>query len=501
MIKNISEKINLSVLLNKLLGERLEKLEKKNNNEINTLNFLKSDSKEILNFFSKNFLKSNEENENKSKENKSNINEKTPIKKQDKKHYRIKTPSPKKKIPIKQDLENSFVYKKKNTLHLKKEKENKLDISVEIKKKKTTEILKSLTPELYRQKKKFKTQKPTIHKNKTNKKENKDNKENKENKEIKENNDLNNTETSIIQNIDEIRKLSNLHYHQSEVSNILGTFTLEKKLANDELLKDIKFNCLDLGKNQNKFVKKEKDKFNYQRILSFLNYDNLKILLNVNSSFRINSIIILKNRLETEIKIINEEIKNLIENKKKEIDFNEVNKPFKLNNNSQRVIEYLNSPTSDEIFLDENKGDSILNDIILPYKIYLCAINNNYYNKSNKEVWENICKHFNERDKNVPLGNFIQNEIENNIFSELTMSNLYDISYNNLSKTDPQYYKTIDETTSMFVFIVRDILEHIGMSKEKIGFLNKHYLLLNARLKIKTTLLTNLLKSIKQFKT
>lgn len=39
MIKNISEKINLSVLLNKLLGERLEKLEKKNNNEINTLNF------------------------------------------------------------------------------------------------------------------------------------------------------------------------------------------------------------------------------------------------------------------------------------------------------------------------------------------------------------------------------------------------------------------------------------------------------------------------------
>ena len=117
MIKNISEKINLSVLLNKLLGERLEKLEKKNNNEINTLNFLKSDSKEILNFFSKNFLKSNEENENKSKENKSNINEKTPIKKQDKKHYRIKTPSPKKKIPIKQDLENSFVYKKKNTLH------------------------------------------------------------------------------------------------------------------------------------------------------------------------------------------------------------------------------------------------------------------------------------------------------------------------------------------------------------------------------------------------
>ena len=46
-----------------------------------------------------------------------------------------------------------------------------------------------------------------------NKKENKDNKENKE---IKENNDLNNTETSIIQNIEEIRKLSNLHYHQSE---------------------------------------------------------------------------------------------------------------------------------------------------------------------------------------------------------------------------------------------------------------------------------------------
>ena len=93
-MNEISKKINLNSLLKKLLGERLEILEKKNEDELNSLNYLNIDSKEIISLLEKNlsFQKQNIENEiyekkeEKKEEKKLEKKEKTPEKKKQKKH-------------------------------------------------------------------------------------------------------------------------------------------------------------------------------------------------------------------------------------------------------------------------------------------------------------------------------------------------------------------------------------------------------------------------------
>ncbi len=590
-MNEISKRINLSSLLYKLLGERLENLEKSNEDELNSINYLNIDSKDIINFLEKNlcFQNQNQQNEINDKipeiekrektpekkrektpekkrektpekkrektpekkrektlekksektpenkrektpekilEKKERIPEKTPEKRIEKKQTINKTPSPKKQYIINNEFERTFTQSKKQMLKIEKiENEKVFNSTIEIKKNKRNEkMYKSLTPENLHLKKKKNIQKNIninqkekikieTKENKKDKKENKENnldkinkkeikennfnkinkKDNKENKNInkenKENSILNTSESTNSQD-EKLKKISSLHFHQNEISNILGTLNLEKNLANDELLQDIKITYLEKILN--------KEKISYHKIFSFLKNDDLKQLLNVNSIYRINSKEILKQRIELEIKQIQKELNNLIEIYQNEIDFNEFKKkPFKLNKKSISVIEYLNSPISEESFLYENKGDLISKDIILVYKIYLCAIDDKFYIKNNKEIWEHICQHFNKRNKKIALGNFIKNEIEDKIFSESTITNLYDISYNVLIKINPQYFKSIDETTSMFVFIVRDILEHIGLSKEKTILIDKQFLLLKSRLKCKTQFLNQIIKGNK----
>ena len=549
-MNEISKKINLNSLLKKLLGERLEILEKKNEDELNSLNYLNIDSKEIINFLEKNlsFQNQNIENEiyekkeEKKEEKKLEKKEKTPEKKKQKTHEKqlekkektpekklekkqkiIKTPSPTRQNLINKEFERTFNQSKKHFMKKEKiENEKKFFTTMEIKKTKYNEKkYKSFTPDNLHLKKKKNIQKNlNINQKEKNKIENKENKkdkkENKENsldkiikKENKENNlnkinnndnkenkiiNKENKEISLLDNSEssnsqeeKLKKISSFHFHNHEISNILGTLNFEKNLETDELLKDI--NISDLGT----ILKKEK--INYLKIFSFLKNEDLKQLLNVNSIYRIYSKNILKKRIEFEIKEIKKVLNNLKDIYQNEIDFNEFHKkPFKLNKKTNSVIEYLNSPISEESFLYENKGDLISKDIILVYKIYLCAIDDKFYIKNNKEIWEHICQHFNKRNKKIPLGNFIKNEIENKIFSEYTMTNLFDISYNNLNKINPQYFNSIDETTSMFVFIVRDILEHIGLSKEKTILIDKQYLLLNSRLKCKIEFLNQINK-------
>ena len=575
-MNEISKRINLSALLDKILGERLKKLEKNNEDELNSLNYLNIDSKEIINYLEKNLSFQNQNQQNEFNENTPEIEKrektpekkrertpekkivktpekkiiktpekkkektpekkiekkeknvvKTPEKKIEKKQRNIKTPSPTNQKIINNEFERTFNQIKKPILKKEKiENEKIFNSTIEIKKTKRNEkLFKSFTPDNLHLKKKKNIHKNINQKEKIkieNKEIKKDKKENKENnldkinkKEIKEDNlnkinkndnkeiininkDKKENKENIILNTSEstnsqdekLKKISSLHFHQNEISNILGTINLEKNLANDELLQDIKITNLDNIINKEKII--------YLKIFSFLKNDDLKQLLNVNSIYRINSKQILKKRIELEIKQIKEELNTLKENNQNEIEFNEIKiKPFKLNERFNSVIDYLNSPISEESFLNENKGDLISKDIILLYKIYLCAIDDKFYIKNNKEIWEHICQHFNNRNKKISLGNFIKNEIEDKIFSEYTITNLYDISYNVLKKINPQYFDKIDNTSSMFAFIVINILEHIGLSKEKTILNDKQILLLKSRLKCKIKFLNQIIKGNK----
>ena len=83
-MNEISKKINLNSLLKKLLGERLEILEKKNEDELNSLNYLNIDSKEIINFLEKNLSFQNQNIENEIYEKKEEKKEEKKLEKKEK---------------------------------------------------------------------------------------------------------------------------------------------------------------------------------------------------------------------------------------------------------------------------------------------------------------------------------------------------------------------------------------------------------------------------------
>ena len=62
---------------------------------------------------------------------------------------------------------------------------------------------------------------------------------------------------------------------------------------------------------------------------------------------------------------------------------------------------------------------------------------------------------------------------------------MYNLGENELNKLSSNYYKDIDKTTEIFINIVKDILENIGLSNEKTILIGQKYLILKARLKVK----------------
>ena len=62
---------------------------------------------------------------------------------------------------------------------------------------------------------------------------------------------------------------------------------------------------------------------------------------------------------------------------------------------------------------------------------------------------------------------------------------MYNLAIHNKNKLTINYYKDIDKTTSIFINIIEDILENIGLSQKKNSLFEEHYLIDKARLKVK----------------
>ena len=75
--------------------------------------------------------------------------------------------------------------------------------------------------------------------------------------------------------------------------------------------------------------------------------------------------------------------------------------------------------------------------------------------------------------------------MKENVGKKYVIENLYNLGNNELNKLSSNYYKDIDKTTSIFVNIVKDILENIGLSEKKTILIGQQYLILKARLKVK----------------
>ena len=90
--------------------------------------------------------------------------------------------------------------------------------------------------------------------------------------------------------------------------------------------------------------------------------------------------------------------------------------------------------------------------------------------KNDNEFWDKVKKYFSEKGK---IGILLEQQ-----FKELDFSNENMLSLNNLcegktNKLTLVYYSKLCPTTGLFVFVVKDALEYIGILEDKKVLLEK----------------------------
>jgi hypothetical protein len=310
-------------------------------------------------------------------------------------------------------------------------------------------------------------------------------------------NDVNNDELLIF-------------YHNKKTTRLLDDITLNKSFLGDEL------DCeLDVEINiENHHINNNNNKNNYtlaERLELCLDYLNqfltkeefLKIGLINRECFKMIMHTLISKR-EDIIDDAKEVITNLKNNYPDIIDKNDNNnnftiQPFECNNNSIRAIPLLEDFSLENIF-NYNKSIDINNKyIILVFDLFFIAIgykkNIISFKNDIKSKWD-FYKKFFEKNNNKSFESLIKNILKGKIFDYDTINTLYEYSKNYIDKIKPSFFQEINSDIGLFVFIVQDILEHVGITKDlnnkkKVG---KVYLLYNIRLTLNSIILQKLNK-------
>ena len=507
-----SAKVILYNLLNKCLGKKLSILEKKNKNEINELDYLKNDINKIEKLFIKNLPDLTENNNSQiKKENNQKINKKIErnLSGGDKIYQKINDRKTMQNLQRKDFSISPFQKLNKSTILRK----NKLKKSETIKtgnKKSLNKIFKSTSRENIKTSK-IKNIKKVSKINKTPSKKIEKNQSNnsslitkstENNLEIKKNIKKKSTTPDLNKNkklLKENLEISLIHKKKDSVSNIIcKDISYDELLINDNSLINLRLSSMELGiindnydkdnntlhfnLDNNCFTFEEKLEMNYENIFKYLNNQDIYNLCLTNK----NCFNLTMNFLMIKFTNKKEKINDEIENLKKKYDLKKINTiknlpSFSLNNNSKRALLLLNQSSSSKLFHLKNQIPN--KDIIMIYHLYLYSINPNLFKNccDLKEIWIKICDYFNKRNINA-IGFFVEKELNGKIFDKSIVNGLYNILGNNINKINPHYYQKLDKVTAIFVFIIKDILEFIGISKDKNFDPSKKIFLLYSRL-------------------
>ena len=520
-------RVILNNLLNKYLGQNLSMLEKKNENELSELEYLKKEMNNYIKKYDINLTNNKAEKVNEIINNKTNS--RNTIKKLNrdlsggdriiqKKNKRQKTINNLKNVNLKspfQNLNKSADNKKKIPIKKSKTINN---IKNEIKKSKSTINLIHV-----KNKKKIvkNSSKVNIKKQKITNSPNKKESNQSNSSIITKSTEKNSEEGKIL---DRKRKIktpdkndNKTHCKNESISNIfLKDISYEQLLINDNYLinTDLRLSSMELGIINNYEDDNENDEYKENTIVNTNNEINVNNLLTLEEKLETNYENIFKylnNKEIFKLTFVNKNcfnfsigyfISNLIREKEKiNEELNELNNKqynqiksfseFSFNNHSKRALSLLNESSSGKLF--NNKNLIPHKDIILIYHLFLCSINPNLIknNLNQKDIWSKICNYFNKRNINN-IGSFIEKELTGKIFDKIIINQLYNILGNNIQKITPNYYKKLDNTTAIFAFIVKDILEFIGIINDSNNKSANRYFLLNTRLEYTNILLEKL---------
>ena len=116
-------------------------------------------------------------------------------------------------------------------------------------------------------------------------------------------------------------------------------------------------------------------------------------------------------------------------------------------------------------------------DILFIYKIFFQLINNSITEIENTdEFWESCRKYFiNNTQGNI--GKLMEDIIKNNEvnLSGKNLYRIYKLTNNKLNKINPGNFSRLCETTGLFTFFIKDILEYLGFSESEIKQRNGYF--------------------------
>lgn len=530
----------ISSLINKQLGEKLLNLEKKNKSEIIDIKILSKFSKEIINNLSKlsqdtnkkiknktynnnllnnNYLKSNPSYFIKEKSKKilfnshfnknKNLNLRkscTPLKNYSRNskfslqnNSIIKTSTKSLDIVLKKNSN----YKTNNYLY----KNNSKIINNNLKTKKFNKQI-TITPKRYK-KNNFNRQCKTEERSYKNKSK------------IFNESYLDNNELDKISiNYDEER-ITNLEIHENEkkalekeeffperISIQLGP--LIETIDNEKRIYFLGHNLFekDIILSEKSLKLKKKHCYNsfliiieyiFEYFYLFLDKKSLFNLLVANKDYFKFLLRLIITKIEKKLKGINQTLFDLKQNNKLinlEEDTLKV-KPFEYNINSTRALSLLTSMTVDNFFY-EQKIDFNNNIINLIFILYFISIGKKHdiliLNYDNKLKEKYIINHFQNNNKNKNIGQILDYEIKNIIFTDEVKNALFDYSYNYINIISPNYFQKINKNIALFSFLIKNILEYIGITKELNKNQKQKYQIYTSRLKINNQIIQKLKK-------
>ena len=299
--------------------------------------------------------------------------------------------------------------------------------------------------------------------------------QNKEKEKEKENENNNIININDLDNIILPKKINNFLENEKEINFSLINYSNDN-INGHELDKTIDLNISVLSEH---LSLEEKFETHLDEITRYLDIPELCKLMLVNKECYTTIMNILVSKTEITIDILEEEITKLKESNTN-INFDEVKiNPFSFSSNSTRAISLLNNSSGFNLTNSNNKTSK---EIFIIFGIFFIAVGKKkeYLSLVTEEQKINYISNYFKKD--VSLGNLIENEIKGKVFDDKTIASLYKYSYRYINIISPNRFQRINKDFAIFVFVVKNILEHIGALEQNIKP-EKEFVLYNARLK------------------
>lgn len=338
---------------------------------------------------------------------------------------------------------------------------------------------------------------------------------------IKKNNEnkILNFDESLMNDVNNDELL--IFYHSNQTSKLIDDICINKSFIGDDDIQDCDLDFeINIEKNNedkkddkeinnNKLIKndnisiEERIEMFIENLAKYLSIEDLiKIALLNKACFKIVMHYIISKK-DDFIDDIKESLLSLKKNNSDVIDQNENNnnfsiKPFSFNLHSKRAIDLLNS-ISIKKFFHKISTHSNNKNVILIFDIFFIALGykNDIISFKNdpKLKWEFYKKMFEENNEKS-MGTIIENKLKGRLFTNDIINSLFKYSHRYINIITPSYFQNIDSDFALFIFIIKNILEHIGITKDTNNKKNvpKLYLLYNAIIDINTDILKKLNK-------